>query len=184
MSTILPTCPDDCTGKAPKFSFTNCNPVTNRGQIQSIYIMAKGGASLTDWSSLVEWTARLALDPLVSIDAIQELYVIGEWPEATSDVKELAHQLKKIFDKTFNINFSIDQVNQDNWDALRQIECDGNYIIWPAGGNYLYGGNDGIDAFITLNNLTPLERKDLETLKGNATWEAPFHPEMETNPML
>ena len=186
MSINNPTCTDGCVAKVPLFSFNDCDPNTNRGQIDRIYIMALGGADLADWTQLAVWSARLypALDPTVTVDAIQYMNVIGEKPEASSDVKEISRQRKIVLDKTHVINFDVDETNEDNYDALRQIECGGNYKIWYQAGKYLYGGNDGIIAFIQENDMIPRERKELNVFKGVATWEAQFHPERIDNPML
>lgn len=184
MSINNPTCTDGCTAKAPAFSFNDCDPNTNRGQIDRIYIMAAGGADMADWTQLAVWTARMALDPTVTVDAIQYMNVIGEKPEATSDVKEISRVRKVVLDKTHTINFDVDETNEDNYDALRQIECGGNFKIWYQAGKYLYGGNDGILAFIQENDMIPRERKELNVFKGVATWEAEFHPERIDNPML
>lgn len=184
MSTYNPTCPDDCTDKELQWNFNRCNPNINHGQVDRIYFMAPGGASFTNWLSLAEWTARLALDPTTDVNAIQEMLVIGEKPEATGDVKELAGNLKTILWKTHTLPFDIDQTNQENYDGLRQNECAGNHVFWYAGGKYIYGGNDGIEAFFTMNDMIPKDRKELNLFKNLATWEAEFHPERDVNPML
>lgn len=184
MSLNLPSCTDGCTSKAPVFSFDDCNPDVNRGQIDRIYIMALGGADLADWTQLAVWAVRLAQDPTVTVDAIQYMNVIGEKPEAASDVKEISRIRKIVLDKTHTINFDVDETDGTNYDALRQIECGGNFKLWFQAGKYLYGGNDGITAFIQENDMIPRERKELNVFKGVATWEAQFHPERTDNPML
>jgi hypothetical protein len=184
MSQTNPTCTSGCTSKAPVFSFSDCDPDVNHGQIDRIYIMALGGSSFANYAALAEWAARLDNTDIASLDKIRYLNVIGEKPEAAGDEKEISRKRKIIMDKTHTINFDIDETSRTNNDALRQIECGGNFKIWYQAGKYLWGGNDGIEAFVKLNDMIPRDRKELELFKGIATWENQFSPESCVNPML
>jgi len=182
MSIVNPVCTFGCGVIPPDFSFDDCSPDVNHGQIDRIYIASDGAAAFIDWTLLPEWTARLD-NTTLDIEKIRFLNVIGDKPVAEFDQKEISRKRKIILDKTHTIAFSIDETSAINYEALREIECGGNFKLWFQAGKYLYGGNDGIDAFITENDMIPRERKELNTFEGVATWENKFHPERCTNPL-
>ena len=63
MSINNPTCQDGCQVRPPAFSFNDCDPDVNYGQIDRIYIASLGANDFIDWTALAEWTARLDNHP-------------------------------------------------------------------------------------------------------------------------
>lgn len=184
MSIVNPVCEDGCDVILAALSFSECDPDWNRAQIDKIYMASLGADDLVNWEAPGEWATRIDNTDVADIDKIRYFHVIGDKPVAEGEPKEMSLARKAITDKTHTINFSIDETNETNYDFLRQLECGGNVKIWFASGKYLYGGNHGIEAFVSLNDSIPRDRKEYETFEGVATWESQFHPERCLNPIV
>lgn len=177
----LPTCPTNCAGSLPEVDFSYCAPVLNPGGITRFYL-TNDGYPLTDWTSLAEWNTRLSNDS-TDADAIRTLVVLGDKPAPEKTEIEISDDRKVYIRKKHTINFRIDEVSDDNYAMVRQLECGGQFLGWYKGGDYLYGGNDGIKMSITLDDIHPESNQELNTLTGMATWEAKFHPERINDPL-
>lgn len=183
MSTYNPTCPDDCSSLLNEVTFNECAPAVSFGQIDYVYLARREAASFVDWTSLTEWTARVSNDS-VDPDAIRELRVIGSKDAPDRTPIEISGGRKVHPPATHTITFAIDEVNEDNYDFLRTLECNGYYKMWYSKGEYLYGGNDGIDIeVIMMYDEIPEDSKDLNRFRGTAEWEYQYHPERCANPM-
>lgn len=183
MSRIDPTCQDGCNVRPPDLSFTDCDPEVHEGEIDRLYFMSLGGAPLTNVDSLAEWNSRLS-NTSTSINAIRFMNVVGEKPVAEGEVIKISRNRKITMHKAHTINFDVDETNQENYDALRELECGGNFLWWyQTAGGLLYGGTDGIEAYVNLNDMIPKDRAELNIFQGVLTWDAEFHPERTTNPM-
>lgn len=178
-----PICQDGCDVIPPAQSFTDCDPEVNEGEVDRIYYMSLGGAPLNDWSDAAEWATRLN-NTSNDIDAIRFLNVVGEKPAAEGDIKKFSRNRKIIVQKAHTLPFDVDETNITNYDAMRELECGGNFFFWyQTAGGHLYGGNLGIEVFIDMNDVIPKERTEFELFVGMATWDYKFHPEMIDNPM-
>jgi hypothetical protein len=85
--------------------------------------------------------------------------------------------------KKHSINIKVDETGELNYEFLRQLECGGVFLIWYQAGKYLYGGNEGIQATIALDDVIPEGTQELNTFTGTVEWEAKHHPERVLNPM-
>ena len=182
MSIVNPTCQDGCQVIPPIWSFNDCDPDVNYGQIDRIYIASLGMNDLIDWTSLAEWTGHLD-NTTLDLQKIRFLNVIGMKPPAEGDLKDISRNRKITADKTHTITFRVDETDATNYDALRQIECNGNFKVWYQAGKYLYGDNSGITAYVSLNDDIPEDKKELNVFQGVITWDAQFHPARITNPL-
>jgi hypothetical protein len=182
MSINNPTCETGCLVELPPFSFNDCSPDVNFGQIDRIYFAARGANDFVDWTSLAEWTGRLD-NTTDDLQKIRFLNVIGTKPAAEGDPIEISRKRKITAEKTHTVTARIDETNEENYDALRALECDGNVKMWYQAGKYLYGDNSGIDAFIQINDEIPENNEELNVFQVSATWEAEFHPDRITNPL-
>jgi len=182
MSTEIPTCQDGCQVNLPVWSFNDCSPDVNFGQIDRIYIAASGANDFVDWTSLAEWTSRLD-NTTDDLQKVRFLNVIGTKPAAEGDPIEISRKRKITADKAHTITFRVDETDETNYDALRQLECDGNVELWYQAGKYLYGDNSGINAYVQLNDEIPENNEELNIFQGVATWDEQFHPDRITNPL-
>ena len=183
MSLVIPTCPTDCSSLVPEVSFNICAPNVNYGEIDFLYIGARDAGGLVDWTSLAEWLTRIS-NTSVAADAIRQIGVIGSKPAPTRESIEISGNRKVWSPATHTIAIAIDETNDENYEFLRTLECNGFYKMWYSAGKYLYGGNDGIDVDqMFLDDIIPESRKELDKFIGAAEWEAQFHPERILNPL-
>jgi hypothetical protein len=181
MSVVIPTCPTDCTSVLPDVDFDYCAPDFNMGQISEIYI-GNIDQGFTDWTSLAEWNSRISEDSS-DVDALRRLYVIGDKPEPESNDIDMSKDRIVVGNKKHTLNFRIDETGATNYEFLRTLECGTKYNVWFVAGKYVYGGNDGIEANLKLNDIIPEDNQELNTFNGTVVWEAKFHPERTDNPM-
>lgn len=178
-----PICQDGCDAIPPELSFTDCDPEVHEAEIDRIFFMSLGGNPLNDWTDPTEWASRLS-NTSNDVNAIRYMNVVGEKPAAEGDAKKISRNRKIKMQKVHTINFDVDETNTTNYDALRELECGGNFYVWyQTAGGHLYGGNVGIEAFIDINDVIAKDRTELELFVGTITWDYKFHPEMIDNPM-
>lgn len=183
MSLVTITCPTDCNNYLPPFDMSVCDPNVDFGQIDRIYITGQG-AGLSDWTDAAEWATRLDNTTEDNDNLIRYLHVAGDQPAAESTENEISLCRKVYSDKKFTLNFDIDETNITNNDAMRLVECGGTFTAWFAAGQYMYGGTDGIDVQITMNNVITRGCDSLNLISGTVKWQAKHHPEKIVNPLL
>lgn len=177
----LDPCPTTCSGSVAEVSFNECAPETHWGEVSKVYITESDFAGFTDVSALPEWTANLAD---TGDDKIRTLIVIGELPEPETTEVPLSGDRVAIGYKTFNLNFTIDETNETNYNFLLMSECGGKYLIWfETSDGILYGGNDGIEVSLRMNQIIPRERTALVTIECKATWKSLQSPFRCVSPM-
>jgi hypothetical protein len=177
----VPPCPDTCEGYVADVSFNECAPETHWGEVSKIYVAEADHACFMDVGDLAEWTAWLS----DTVDGgIRTLIVLGELPEAETTEVPLSGDRIAIGYKTFNLNFTIDETNETNYNFLLMSECGGKYKIWfETSDGLLFGGNCGIDVSLRLNMIIPLARTELMTYAGKATWKSLQSPFRVASPM-
>lgn len=179
----LPLCPSGCDSNLPGFNFDNCNPEINNGEISKIYFTTDGNP-LSDWRNELEWDSRLD-NEAAGASKIRVLTVIGELPAVGDNEKAISGGRIVEGVKDFVVNFTVDETGQDNYDALRAMECNsGNMLVWfQTRDGLLFGGNDGIAAKIKLKLAIPLSYNDIMNFPGTIKWKARFSPERITSPI-
>ena len=174
----VPPCPSTCSGSVPEVSFNECAPEYHWGEISKIYLSESDFVGFTDVSDLAEWLANLHDS---GDDKIRTLIVIGELPEPETTEVPTSGDRIAIGYKTFNLNFIIDETNDANYNFLLMSECGGKYLIWyETSDGMLYGGNDGIEVSLRMNQIIPRERTAIVTLSGKFSWkslQSPFRCE-------
>jgi len=177
----IPTCPSGCDADLPIVAFNECAPEVNSGQISVIYLTNRN-YPLTDWTDLVEWTARLS-NTSTDSSAIRTLFVTGSWPVPEKAEKVISLGRTIYSPGKENLAFRIDETNQINHDFMRELQCGGQYTIWPATGQLgdegklIWGGNAGIEAAISIGQNVPESTDENITYDGTAKWTAKFPPE-------
>lgn len=178
-----PTCPTNCTFNVPRVLFTDCNPITYLGQIKNLYIAASTATDLSDWTSPVEWAARIN-NTDNGADLIRRLHVIGSKPVPDKQSKVIDHGITLYGKKKFKLPFKIYQLHDLNYQFMLQLECGGTFKMWyETDSGLLYGGNAGIDVSITLDEDIPESTDDFITLTGQAEWQNKFHPDRVESPI-
>jgi len=83
------------------------------------------------------------------------------------------------------LNYTIDDVSDENYEFMRALECGGQYRIWyETEGGFLYGGNEGILVNATGDDILNRGREEIETIAGTFTWRSKFHPDRTTSPIF
>jgi len=182
MSLVTVVCPTDCENYLAPVDFSLCDPDVDFGEIERIYVTARG-AGLTDWTDAAEWAARLDNDTEDDNTKIRTLFVRGDQPPAESNEVEISLCRIVYSEKDFTLNLDIDETSVINNDFMRYIECNDLYTIWYQAGKYLYGGTDGIDVNIGLNNNIPRGCNELNLITGTVKWQAKHSPEKIINPL-
>jgi hypothetical protein len=179
----LPLCPTGCTSNLPGWSFSDCSPEINNGEIAKIYFTTVGNP-LSDWTNELEWDSRLD-NTATGASKIRVLTVVGELPAVGDNEKDISGGRKVEGVKDFLLNFEVDETGIDNYNALRAMECNsGNHLIWfETRDGLLFGGNDGIEAKIKLKLQIPKSYNDIMMFPGTAKWKARFSPERIDSPI-
>ena len=173
---ICITCPVDCSAIIPVCSFTDCNPVTHRGQVTDVLI-GKVGHPMVDWTDAAEWTTRISCSDIVSANAIRHWFVTGAYNKPETTQNKLAHGIVKAGDRTFKMTVFIDQMNQANRDLIRALECGGKLLMWfVIGGEVMFGGDEGIE--ISADGAITAADNTEELMKGeiDITWKSKCSP--------
>jgi len=170
----LPDCPTTCSGTVEDVDFNECAPETHWGEVSKIYLVDASFSGLVDAEDLASWAG---LTSQTEDGHIRTLTVIGDLPEAETTETPLSGDRIAIGFKTFNLNFTIDETNETNYQFLRMLECGGKFLIWfETSDGILYGGDFGIEVSLRLNMIIPRERTALVTFEGKATWKSLSSP--------
>jgi len=180
---ILPTCPTDCAGSLAEVVFDECAPVVHYGEVAKLYIATVDAADFTNVDLIGEWTTRLS-DDGADPDAIRTLVVIGELPEPEQSEITISGDRTVVGFKQFTLPFEVDETNDTNYNLLLTYECNIKVKMWfETADGVLYGGNEGIEATLRLNNMIPRERTDVAKFVGTAKWKSQFSALRCASPM-
>ena len=158
-----PLCPNDCDQALGTVLFDECAPNINPSEIQRVFISKGNAAPFNNWAQAQEWTDRIA----------------------ASVTKDISNGRKYVVGKDHTLNFTIDDVSDENYEFMRSTECGGKYRLWyETKGGYMYGGNEGIKASIVMDDVLNRGVDEIETLNGVATWRNKFSPERTKSPIF
>ena len=165
-----PLCPTDCDQALGTVLFDDCAPNINPSEIQRLFVSKGNAEPFTDWKQASEWTTRIAQTG-TNADAIRELTVIGDKPVPSPITKDISGGRKYTVGKDHTLNFTVDDVSDENYEFMRSTECGGKYRLWyETKGGYIYGGNDGIKVTIVMDDVLNRGADEIETLNGVVTW--------------
>lgn len=180
-----PTCPDNCDFALPTVLFDDCAPVVIYSEIRRIFMAKKAAAAFTDWTDATEWLARMSQSSTTGDDYIRALTVIGDKPAASDVSKDISNGRKIVIGKDHTVNFTIDDVSDANYNFMRGMECGGEFRFWyESAGGYMYGGNEGFLASVSINDILNRGVDEIETLAGVITWRSKFSPERALSPIF
>ncbi|MFH0864769.1 MAG: hypothetical protein V1904_01140 [Bacteroidota bacterium] len=177
-----PTCPQGCVGAPAENTFDYCKQTIVTGEVGLVFLAGGAAQCFTDWTQLGEWATRISetsMDP----DAIRRFRGVGDAPGGTSDAVDISLCQKYYPEKTFTLNFDVEDVSQENYDFMRQVECNQLLKGWYAAGGYLFGGNCGVDVSIGVNYVIERGCKTLHKIKFIFSWEHQFSPQRTVNPI-
>lgn len=179
-----PTCSAGCEADLPEVNFDDCLPVVIFSVIVRIFLAKKTAAPFTDWTAAGEWVSRISANS-TGADAIRVLTVIADKPAGAGVIKEISNGRRITIGKDHTLNFTIDDVSDENYQAMRQLECGGEYKMWyETLGEKMFGGNEGILVRVDVNNVLGRGRDEIEVINGVFSWRAKFHPERTASPIF
>lgn len=180
-----PTCAANCDVNLPVVNFDDCNPQVNYSEIRRIFIAKKGAVPFVNWLSAAEWLTRMSQSTTIGDDYIRALTVIADKPAAASVIKEISNGRRIVIGKDHTINFTIDDVSDENYEFMRGLECGGEYRFWyETEGGKMFGGNDGFLSRLDANSVLNRGRDEIETISGVMTWRTKFSPERGDSPIF
>lgn len=181
----LPTCAAGCAGDLPEVASSNCTPLVLESEIRRIFVAKVTATPFIDWANAGEWESRLDDTDTTSDESIRTLWVIGDKPAPGQTVKDISNRRKVVITKSHVINFTIDDVQPEIHEFVRQMECGGTYKVWyETHGGLLFGGNVGIVTNIIPNMLLPRGVNENMTYAGTLEWSAKFTEERIESPIF
>lgn len=182
----MPTvsCPNSCETALPEVKFSKCSPNIVLSEIVRIFVGKQTTQPFNNWKNASEWTQRLS-ETANTANAIRPLTVIADKPAGSPVVKEISNGRKYNLRKDFTVNIEIDDVSPENYEFMRVTQCGGEYKLWfETAGGRIYGGNEGIDASLVLDNVLGRGKDEIEKITGTASWSDKFSPEMALSPIF
>jgi hypothetical protein len=180
---LLPTCPTSCAGSLPAVDFDDCAPELHWGEVSKLYIAAVTAADFTNVELLAEWTTRLS-ETLTGADTIRELTVLGDLPAPEQTEQAISGDRTAVGFKTFTLPFDIDETNDINYNFLLTYECNMKVKVWyETADGMLYGGNEGIEATLRMDQIIPRERTEIVKFTGSLKWKNEHSPLRCESPM-
>ena len=182
----MPTvsCPNSCETALPEVKFSKCSPNIVLSEIVRIFVGKQTIQPFNNWKDASEWTQRLS-ETANTANAIRPLTVIADKPAGSPVVKEISNGRKYNLRKDFAVNIEIDDVSPENYEFMRVTQCGGEYKLWfETAGGRIYGGNEGIDASLVLDNVLGRGKDEIEKITGTASWSDKFSPEMALSPIF
>lgn len=182
----MPTvsCPNSCETALPEVKFSKCSPNIVLSEIVRIFVGKQTTQPFKNWKDASEWTQRLS-ETANTANAIRPLTVIADKPAGSPVVKEISNGRKYNLRKDFTVNIEIDDVSPENYEFMRVTQCGGEYKLWfETAGGRIYGGNEGIDASLVLDNVLGRGKDEIEKITGTASWSDKFSPEMALSPIF
>lgn len=187
-----PACPADCgpASQLPGVAFEECaeSVIQNKSQIDYILMVKPDPADPTqpitkptDVTDLAAW--NLVIDQTAD-DKVRKCIGIGDMPEPESDTRTISKGRILTTNKTFTINFDIDDASDENYEATRELECNPTVFIWAVTrGQKLYGGPNGMRCSVS-KAVAPLNRGEdaYETFLWQFQWESTGHPPRAASP--
>lgn len=147
-----------------------CDPTYNFGGFCDILIGAQPFADITD---LAEHTTRI--DNTTGADAtkIRRFYIIGDKPAGSTNELVTSGRRRAYAPKIQTINFTVDAYDNDDREFFREIENKGGFqaLVWPATEDWRFGGNEGFNGTITVDEIIPSGEQDLHTIVGTVTYK-------------
>jgi hypothetical protein len=175
----LPICPTTCAGTLGSINFDECAPEVHFGEIAKLYLWVLGEvpfATQADYDSAAHWNTHLSESGTTS-GAIRAFTVIGELPEPELTETPISGDRIVVGYKKFTLNLEIDETNETNYNFLLLSECGGKYSMnFETADGIIYGGKDGIEATVRMNQVIPRERSGVVKIITKVTWSSKNSP--------
>lgn len=160
-----------------------CAPNVNFGEVDKVFL-GNAGNDFADWTDLTEWNTRLDNVDIADATKIRTLHTIGSKPATEKNKIDFSQGRSLYTTPKHTLPIKIDETGDENYDLILWTEENAGQTVslWYQAGKYLYGGNSGISANLTLDDIIPESDEELNTFDGVLSWEGK-HPARTLNPM-
>lgn len=177
------TCPEDCQAPLPPFNFTDCNPETFLSELEWLAIKRPGSNPISDVGSLPEWQARVN-NAGSGAQAIRLIRITGDMPAPTDNEVVISGQRRIVLSRTYTVNFDVDELNDVNYESLRQLQCGGKVdFAYVTLSGHVFGGGKFINASMKLSPINERGETSFQKYTGTLTWTAKFAPPRDMWPL-
>lgn len=179
-----PECAQDClTKKLPATNYSKCAPKVRLSEIRRIAVAAEDADPFVNVEDPAEWEARLAL-PLTNKNAVRWLTVIGDMPAGTPTTITISNGRQITLTKQRVVNYTIDDVSDENYEFMRSMECGGKLKAWlETEGARLFGGDGGILGTHVQDPVLTRGADGYEQILGVMSWSKKFAPKRTASVM-
>lgn len=178
-----PVCSNDCAAPLPVVSFSDCAPEVNLSEIEHLLFTKVDSSPITDMASLPEWQSRVS-NTSSGPNAIRNLRVIGDMPAPADQETTISGGRVIVVDRTFTVNADVDESNDLNHEAMRQIQCGGSMIVWfVTRSGHIFGGKEGIKASVKANLVLGRGESEIQRYNLVITWKNKFMPQRNVWPL-
>lgn len=156
----------------PVTNFDDCNPSVAYSEIERIFLGGPKAAAFANIQDANEWNTRLS-ESTIGVDTIRSIIVIGDAPAAANVVKELSNGRKKTIGKDFTVNFTVDDISDENYTFFQTLDGQPKVRLFgyeTQGGKMFHFGNAGILVDYQSNFVLARGRDEIETEVGAITW--------------
>jgi len=181
-SNVNPVCPTGCDSTLAENTYDFCKQHIVTGEVDHVYLANGNAECFTNWALPGEWAARISTDSL-DPNAIRRYRGIGDLPLGAADEIDISLCQKYQTEQTFTLNFDVEDVSDENYNAMRTMQCGGILKGWFSGGGKLFGGNCGLDVSVKAGYQIERGCKTLHKIMLVFSWENQFSPERTTNPI-
>jgi len=176
----------------PAVDFSDCSDAVEEeeSEISELFmstIQDDGNGNLSvagapgDWTSAGSWAGAISNS---GAGAVRHLIGIGDKGAGDQTSRTISRGRIKFGEKTFTLNFSIDDVKSVNYDFIRALECGVDVGFWyQTKGGYLYGGPTGIKATAQADWILDRGEGTYAVGQITLTWKAPCNPPRIESPI-
>jgi hypothetical protein len=170
----------------PITGFDDCNPDVNYSEIERVFIGGPKAGPFANIANAAEWNTRMT-QTTIGVDSVRALTVIGDMPAAAGVVKELSNGRKKQIGKDFTVNYTVDDISDENYTFFRTLDEQPLIRLFgfeTQGGKMYHYGNAGIIVNHNSNGILARGRDEIETEAGVITWRNKQRPLRMTSPIF
>lgn len=141
-----PACNDCDSRTIPTVEFDDCNPKVHESEITDIYFAKEDPLNPGQPATgSIDWSSAAAIEAAFNGTNGFRITVVGDKPPAEPNQRVISKRRTVNGKKKFTINADIDETNDTNYEAMRKLECGGEWFFWYVIlGAKVYGGPLGI----------------------------------------
>lgn len=176
-------CPENCQAPLPPFVFTDCNPDTFLSELEWLAVKRPGSNPISNVGSPTEWQARVN-NAGSGAQAIRLIRITGDMPAPTENEVVISGQRRIVLSRIYTVNFDVDELNDVNYESLRQLQCGGKVdFAYVTLSGHIFGGGKFINAAIKLSPINERGETSFQKFSGTLTWTSKFAPPRDLWPL-